>query len=164
MGLTTTHWGTYHPQVEKGRITEMRPFSEDPDPSAIGAGFVGVLDAPSRITAPMARKGWLERKGLIPAGKRGQDSFVEIDWQTALDLVAGELNRVRADYGNQAIFAGCYGWASAGRFHHDELLVEIRCGYHAMLSYYSRTTISVLRVSYQSRLTKRGPAVGNLWQ
>jgi biotin/methionine sulfoxide reductase len=50
----------------------------------------------------------------------GRDSFVEIDWQTALDLVAGELDRVRTDYGNQAIFAGCYGWASAGRFHHAQ--------------------------------------------
>jgi len=148
MGLTTTHWGTYHPQVEKGRITEMRPFSEDPDPSAIGAGFVGVLDAPSRITAPMVRKGWLERKGLIPAGKRGRDSFVEIDWQTALDLVAGELNRVRTDYGNQAIFAGCYGWASAGRFHHAQSQVHrfLNCigGYTKSVNTYSFAAAEVI--------------------
>ena len=106
MGLTSTHWGTYQPRVEHGRITDMLPFSEDGDPSDIGKGFVDVLDAPSRITAPMVRKGWLERKGLVPFGQRGSDSFVEVDWQTALDLVAGELGRVRDDYGNQAIFAG----------------------------------------------------------
>ena len=109
MGLTSTHWGTYQPKVEQGRITDMQPFSEDPDPSDIGRGFIDVLDAPSRITAPMVRKGWLERKGLVPSARRGADSYVEVDWQTALDLVAGELNRVRTDYGNQAIYAGCYG-------------------------------------------------------
>jgi len=65
MGLTSTHWGTYQPKVEQGRVTDMRPFSEDGDPSDIGKGFVDVLDAPSRITAPMVRKGWLERKGLV---------------------------------------------------------------------------------------------------
>ena len=54
MGLTSTHWGTYQPKVEQGRITDMLPFSEDGDPSDIGKGFVDVLDAPSRITAPMA--------------------------------------------------------------------------------------------------------------
>ena len=148
MGLTTTHWGTYYPQVEKGRITEMRPFSEDPDPSEIGAGFVGVLDAPSRVTAPMARKGWLERKGLAPAGRRGRDSFVELDWQTALDLVAGELNRVRTDYGNQAIFAGCYGWASAGRFHHAQSQIHrfLNCigGYTKSVNTYSFAAAEVI--------------------
>ena len=39
-------------------------------------------------------------------------------FRSALDLVAAELSRVRAEHGNDAIFAGSYGWASAGRFHH----------------------------------------------
>ena len=39
MGLTSTHWGTYQPKVEQGRITDMQPFSEDPDPSDIGRGL-----------------------------------------------------------------------------------------------------------------------------
>src|SRR5262249_23766757 len=45
--------------------------------------------------------------------------FVEVTWDEALDLVADELRRVKADFGNQAIFSGSYGWASAGRFHHS---------------------------------------------
>ena len=32
----------------------------------------------------------------------------------------GELGRVKRDFGNQAIFGGSYGWASAGRFHHAQ--------------------------------------------
>ncbi|MGC6473155.1 MAG: molybdopterin guanine dinucleotide-containing S/N-oxide reductase [Candidatus Puniceispirillaceae bacterium] len=148
MGLTSTHWGTYQPKVEQGRVTDMLPFSEDGDPSDIGKGFVDVLDAPSRITAPMVRKGWLERKGLVPSGQRGSDSFVEVDWQTALDLVAGELGRVRDDYGNQAIFAGCYGWASAGRFHHAQSQIHrfLNCigGYTKSVNTYSFAAAEVI--------------------
>ena len=39
-------------------------------------------------------------------------------WDRALDLIADELKRVIRDRGNHAIYAGSYGWASAGRFHH----------------------------------------------
>ena len=148
MGLTSTHWGTYQPKVEQGRITDMQPFSEDPDPSDIGRGFIDVLDAPSRITVPMVRKGWLERKGLVPSARRGADSYVEVDWQTALDLVAGELNRVRTDYGNQAIYAGCYGWASAGRFHHAQSQIHrfLNCigGYTKSVNTYSFAAAEVI--------------------
>ena len=41
-------------------------------------------------------------------------------WDEALELAAGELRRVKDNYGNRAIFAGSYGWASAGRFHHAQ--------------------------------------------
>ena len=37
-----------------------------------------------------------------------------------MDLVASELNRVRNNYSNEAIYGGSYGWASAGRFHHAQ--------------------------------------------
>ncbi|MGC6454313.1 MAG: hypothetical protein ACON31_10420, partial [Candidatus Puniceispirillaceae bacterium] len=36
MPLTNTHWGTYEVEVSDGRVTALRPFSEDPDPSPIG--------------------------------------------------------------------------------------------------------------------------------
>ncbi|MEM7269169.1 MAG: molybdopterin-dependent oxidoreductase, partial [Pseudomonadota bacterium] len=38
----------------------------------------------------------------------------------ALDLIAGELTRVKQRHGNTSIFAGSYGWSSAGRFHHAQ--------------------------------------------
>ena len=43
-----------------------------------------------------------------------------MEWDRALDLVAAELDRVRSTFGNQAIYGGSYGWASAGRFHHAQ--------------------------------------------
>ena len=43
---------------------------------------------------PAVRRGWLEH-GPGPDDRRGADDFVEVDWPEALDLVAGELQRVR---------------------------------------------------------------------
>src|SRR3546814_9329387 len=33
-------------------------------------------------------------------------------------MAAAELERIKAAHGNSAFYAGSYGWASAGRFHH----------------------------------------------
>ena len=41
-------------------------------------------------------------------------------WDEALDMAAQEIARVIAERGNTSIFAGSYGWASAGRFHHAQ--------------------------------------------
>ncbi len=40
-----------------------------------------------------------------------------VSWERALDLVAGELSRVKRDHGHDAIMAGSQGWGSAGIFH-----------------------------------------------
>jgi biotin/methionine sulfoxide reductase len=118
--LTSAHWGTYHVDVDNGRVTGLRPFDQDCDPSPIGQGIAGVLDGPTRITAPMVRKSWLEGGPGTAGHLRGDDSFVEVSWADANRLVASELTRVTQAFGNQAIYAGSYGWASAGRFHHAQ--------------------------------------------
>jgi len=111
---TAAHWGVYEIDAKGTPV----PLRDDPDPSRIGSGWLSAArDTASRIAAPVARKGWL-------TGDRGKqrcdDGFVEIGWDRAIELVAGELERVRSTYGNNAIFAGSYGWASAGRFHHPQ--------------------------------------------
>ena len=40
------------------------------------------------------------------------------------ELVEEELLRVRETHGNQAIYGGSYGWASAGRLHHSPSLLK----------------------------------------
>ena len=112
---TAGHWGVH--AFDAGG-TRLRPFEGDPDPSAIGQGWAGaVTDARARILRPAIRRGWL-------SGDRGaarcDDAYVEVPWDEALDLAAGELRRVIAQHGNRAIYAGSYGWASAGRFHHAQ--------------------------------------------
>ncbi len=118
--LTTSHWGTYRVHTRDGKVTSLDGFEQDRDPSPIGQGIVDVLDGPLRIKQPMIRRGWLENGPGDAGGARGHDDFVAVSWDQAIELVAGELSRVRNQHGNQAIYGGSYGWASAGRFHHAQ--------------------------------------------
>lgn len=81
---------------------------------------MGLLDAPTRITAPMVRSSWLADAPGAATDRRGTDPFVEVDWDQAESLIAAELDRVRFGFGNDAIYAGSYGWGSAGRMHHSK--------------------------------------------
>ena len=116
---TITHWGAYSAEVLDGRVVGMRPFAGDADPSPIGAGMPQALDDAVRIRQPMVRAGYLEH-GPGHGEGRGREPFVPVSWPRALDLLATEIGRVKRRHGNAAIFAGSYGWASAGRFHHAQ--------------------------------------------
>ena len=118
--LTASHWGVYRVETQNGRIEKLHPFEHDPAPSPIMQGALDTLDDPLRIRAPMVREAWLEGDRSSPPKRYGKDRFVQIPWDMAEELVAGELDRVRTTYGNEAIFGGSYGWASAGRFHHAQ--------------------------------------------
>lgn len=146
--ITATHWGTYHVNVEGGRVTGMKDFAEDPDPSPIGHGIVDVLDGPTRIKAPMVRKSWLEGGPGTAGEKRGEDAFVEVSWPEANRLVAAEIQRVKSAHGNSAIYAGSYGWASAGRFHHaqGQLKRFLNClgGFTSSVNTYSYAAAEVI--------------------
>lgn len=113
---TLTNWGAYDVETDGREITAVHPFAKDPDPSLIGQSLKAVRR--SRVERPAIRESWFrDGPGSNPEG-RGWEPFVEVDWGVALDMVAAELDRVRGEHGNQAIFGGSYGWASAGRFHH----------------------------------------------
>lgn len=118
--LTSAHWGTYRVQTKDGRVTALRGFEADPDPSPIGNGIVDVLDGPTRIKTPMVRESWLKGGPGSAPHLRGNDAFVPVSWDEAEKLVAAELDRVRGEFGNPAIYGGSYGWGSAGRFHHAQ--------------------------------------------
>jgi biotin/methionine sulfoxide reductase len=122
--LTSTHWGVYDVHVERGEIARVTPFVHDPDPSPIGQSLVGTVTGPVRVRRPAIRKSWLEHGPGAATDKRGCEPFVEVSWNEALDLVAKDLQRVTQTYGNSAIFAGSYGWSSAGRFHHAQSQVH----------------------------------------
>ena len=116
-----SHWGAYTLLVEDGRILGAEPLALDPAPSPIIHSVAEWANPQRRILRPMVREGWL--KGRDRAG-RGQDRFVALPWDEALDLVAGEIRRVASDHGNASIFAGSYGWTSCGRFHHAPTLLK----------------------------------------
>ncbi|MEM7292132.1 MAG: Asp-tRNA(Asn)/Glu-tRNA(Gln) amidotransferase GatCAB subunit C, partial [Pseudomonadota bacterium] len=76
--LTSTHWGTYRVETQGGAVTALHGFEEDPDPSPIGTGIVDVLQGPSRVTAPMVRKSWLDSGPGSATHRRGVDPFVAV--------------------------------------------------------------------------------------
>ncbi len=114
----SAHWGAFRTRVEDGRLTGVTPFEKDGDPSPILDSIPDAVHSEARVEQPMVRKGWLEKGPGGNREARGAEPFVPVDWEHALELVADEVERVRSQYGNAAIYGGSYGWASAGRFHH----------------------------------------------
>jgi len=117
---TCSHWGNYLVETEAGSITAIHPYDEDPDPSPIGQSLLNVLDKGARIPQPMVRAGYLEDEWMSDSSQRGIEPFVPVSWQKATELAARALQRVKKDFGNEAIYGGSYGWGSAGRFHHSQ--------------------------------------------
>lgn len=115
---TQAHWGIYEIEGVGTDRVGILPWRHDPDPSAIGLHALAPELDRVRVRRPSVRRSWLERGPGSAPELRGREPFVEVEWDVALDLVAAELTRVRAEAGNEAIFGGSYGWASAGRFHH----------------------------------------------
>lgn len=85
--------------VEDGKLTRLSPV-EEPDslsnpqlrPCARGLSQVERVYHPERLPYPMKR-----------AGERGEGKFQRISWDEALDTVAGEMRRIKDQYGPQAI-------------------------------------------------------------
>jgi biotin/methionine sulfoxide reductase len=131
--------------VSDGAVVALHPAAGDPDPSPIGIGMPRGQNHAGRILRPAVRRGWLEGAG---GAARGQDAFVEVGWDEALDLAAGELARVKAEHGNASIYGGSYGWGSAGRFHHPQGLLHrflnFHGGYTASVNSYSCAAMEVI--------------------
>ncbi|MFL6797711.1 MAG: molybdopterin-dependent oxidoreductase [Xanthobacteraceae bacterium] len=113
------HWGAFTAVVENGRLVSCEPFARDPAPSEMLKSMPEMIHSPLRVARPAVREGW--RQGRP---RTGNDRFVEVSWEEALDLVASELTRVRQSYGNGAILGGSHGWSSAGRVHHARTLTR----------------------------------------
>ncbi|SDC95478.1 molybdopterin-dependent oxidoreductase [Rhodococcus tukisamuensis] len=141
------HWGMFEAESDGSDITAVHPFPGDRDPSPILGNAVGSVRHGARVTAPAVRRGWLEH-GPGPTEARGRDDFVEVSWPELTDLLAAELRRVIDTHGNEAIYGGSYGWASAGRFHHAQSQVHrfLNClgGYTRSLHSYSLGATGVI--------------------
>ncbi|QIV84994.1 molybdopterin guanine dinucleotide-containing S/N-oxide reductase [Mycolicibacterium frederiksbergense] len=117
------HWGAFTAEVRAGDIAAVAPQTGDADPSPLLHNLPGSIRHRSRVTGPAVRRGWL-RSGPGPSDRRGDDEFVAVSWDELTELLAGELRRVIDTHGNEAVYGGSYGWASAGRFHHAQSQVH----------------------------------------
>jgi biotin/methionine sulfoxide reductase len=111
-----SHWGAFNAVLEDGKVVGAVPFDFDPDPSPLIEAIPDSVHSPLRIARPMVRAGWL-KDGRASGEGRGREPFVPVDWEQALDIVAGELARTRREQGPSAIMGGSQGWSSAGHFH-----------------------------------------------
>ena len=139
-----THFGTY--QVEHSAAgARLSGWDEDPEPTLFGQHYLDLAAHECRVDQPMVRRGWLtgDRQS-----RRGADTFVPVDWSRATALVAGEIGRIVGQHGNRAIYAGSYGWASAGRFHHAQSqlkrMLNVLGGFTASVNSYSYGTAGAL--------------------
>ncbi|MFQ6110763.1 MAG: molybdopterin-dependent oxidoreductase, partial [Nitrospinota bacterium] len=86
--------------VEGGEIKRIGPFEEEPDsperpelrPCAKGLSQVQRVYHPDRLLYPLKR-----------VGERGEGKFERISWDEALDIVAGEMRRIKESHGAEAI-------------------------------------------------------------
>ncbi|MFC7326570.1 molybdopterin-dependent oxidoreductase [Marinactinospora rubrisoli] len=146
---TSSHWGTYEVLVRDGTVVDVRPDPADPAPSPMIRNAPAAQHHATRVAQPVVRRRWLEN-GPGPDDRRGDpdDEYVAVGWETALDLLAAELDRVRREHGNTAIYGGSYGWASAGRLHHSQSqlhrFLNIIGGYTRSRNTYSHAAVEVL--------------------
>lgn len=117
------HWGAFTAEISAGDIATVTPAAGDEDPSPLLGNLPGSIRHRSRVTGPAVRRGWL-RGGPGPSDERGADEFVAVSWDELTELLSAELRRVIDTHGNEAIYGGSYGWASAGRFHHAQSQVH----------------------------------------
>ncbi len=122
--LSGSHWGVFSAKVEDGVWTSISPWEKDPRPSHQLPGILDSVYSPSRIKYPMVRKAYLEGGPGASVETRGNDDFVRVSWDEALDLVAKELKRVSDTYGPGGVFGGSYGWKSSGKLHNCQSLLR----------------------------------------
>ena len=109
--------------VHAGDIAAVAPLAGDADPSPLLGNLPGSIRHRSRIAAPAIRRGWLRRRpGPHRAARRRR--VRRRVWDELTELLADELRRIVDTHGNEAIYGGSYGWASAGRFHHAQSQVH----------------------------------------
>ena len=120
---TASHWGVYNVHTEAGEIVGVSAFKDDPAPTNLMHSLPEMVRSGLRVDQPYVRSGYLKTREASRAS-RGCEPFVPVNWETALDLVEEGLRRVKAEFGNDAIYGGSYGWASAGRLHHSPSVLK----------------------------------------
>lgn len=122
--ITGSHWGAIRARVIGDRLVEVKPFEYDQHPTEMIAGIPGVLYSSSRVRYPMVRLDWYLKGHKSDTTQRGDNRFVRVSWDEALDLLYNELERIQKNYGPWALHTGNVGWRSVGQVH--------SCGNHML--------------------------------
>ena len=146
-GTSVTHWGVVKTTVVDGKISKIEPIPEDRRPSPNLKALAELPYAPSRIRYPMVRESYL-KEGIASRDRRGEDKWIRVSWEEALDLIASELKRVYSEYGPSAIFGQSYGWKSPGTVNSastlQRRLLSLSGGYVSGVNSYSTAAIGTI--------------------
>ncbi|MBO0881997.1 MAG: molybdopterin-dependent oxidoreductase, partial [Mycobacterium sp.] len=142
----SSHFGAFRAIADSEQL-RVTPHPGDLDPSPLLANLPVLGSGRARVDRPYIRRGWLAG-GPGADTLRGSDKFVPVDWDVAIELLAGELGRVYRAPGPGAVYGGSYGWASAGRFHHAQSQLHrfLNClgGYVPSINSYSHGASPVM--------------------
>lgn len=127
--VSGSHWGAFRARIYNGKVTEIKPLERDKYPSDMINGIKGIIYSPSRVRYPMVRLEWL-KKHKYSGDTRGNNRFVRVTWDEALDLFYQELERIQKDYGPWALHAGMTGWRQTGQFHSCTSHMQRAVGMH----------------------------------
>ncbi|MEX3072905.1 trimethylamine-N-oxide reductase TorA [Vibrio alginolyticus] len=127
--VTGSHWGAFRAHIYAGKVQEIKPLELDKNPTEMLNGIKGIIYSPSRVRYPMVRLDWL-KKHKYSADTRGNNRFIRVTWDEALDLFYRELERVQKDYGPWALHAGQTGWNQTGSFNNCTAHMQRAVGMH----------------------------------
>ncbi|HCH8253664.1 TPA: molybdopterin-dependent oxidoreductase, partial [Salmonella enterica] len=138
--LTAAHWGPVRVETDGERIFASYGELPTAHQNSLQTVVHDQVHSKTRVRFPMVRKGFLASPDK-PQGIRGQDEFVRVSWDDALDLIHAQHKRIRESYGPSSIFAGSYGWRSNGVLHKAATLLQrymaLAGGYTGHLGDYS---------------------------
>lgn len=115
--ISGSHWGALRARIANGEIAEVIAFEKDKNPTDMLKGIRGLVHNPSRIRYPMVRLDWLRNKEKSDRSQRGDNRFVRVTWDEAIDLFYEELERIQQSYGPSGLYAGATGWRQTGQIH-----------------------------------------------
>ncbi|KHT44856.1 trimethylamine-N-oxide reductase TorA [Vibrio sinaloensis] len=127
--VSGSHWGAFRAHIYAGKVQEIKPLELDKNPTEMLNGIKGIIYSPSRVRYPMVRLDWL-KKHKYSADTRGDNRFIRVTWDEALDLFYRELERVQKDYGPWALHAGQTGWNQTGAFNNCTAHMQRAVGMH----------------------------------
>ncbi|MBY8072301.1 trimethylamine-N-oxide reductase TorA [Vibrio fluvialis] len=127
--VSGSHWGAFRAQIYGGKVQAIKPLETDTHPTEMLNGIKGIIYSPSRVRYPMVRLDWL-KKHKYSAETRGNNRFIRVTWDEAIDLFYRELERVQKQYGPWALHAGQTGWNQTGAFHNCTAMMQRAVGMH----------------------------------
>lgn len=122
--ISGAHWGAFRAKVVANRLVEVEPFEFDQHPTRILDAIPGIIYSPARVRYPLVRLDWYKNRENSDTTQRGDNRFIRVSWDEALDLIYEQLERIQTTFGPWALHTGNVGWRSVGQVH--------SCGNHML--------------------------------